>query len=177
MLFPYAYVININLVDTSARNGATEVWPGSHHVSTAESHDTPTLSEHDLVIGEEFLEERRKHSPPFQASTKRGSLIIRDLRLWPAGMPNRTDEPRVMLAFVAQPAWFQASSKVILPKSVKSLVESWSDELQFHADWVDGEVDHKKLSSAGVDFDTKSRVLERYREELASWPGYVPRYY
>ena len=175
--FPHAYVINISLVDTSARNGATEVWPGSHHVSTAEAHVTPTLSEHDLVIGEEFLAERRKHSPPIQASTKRGSLIIRDLRLWHAGMPNRTDKPRVMLAFVSQPAWFQGRSKVILPKNVKSLVESWSDELHFDAEWVDGEVDHKKISSEGVDFDTKSGALERYREELAFWPSYVPRHY
>jgi hypothetical protein len=71
-------------------------------------------------------------------------MIIRDLRLWYAGMPNKTDEPRVM--FVAQPAWFQAGSKVLLPKSVKAMVESWSDELQFDAEWADGEVDHKKLS-------------------------------
>ena len=27
-----------------------------------------------------------------------GSIIIRDLRLWHAGMPNKTEEPRVMLA-------------------------------------------------------------------------------
>jgi hypothetical protein len=104
-------------------------------------------------------------------------MIIRDLRLWHAGMPNKTEEPRVMLAFVAQPTWFQARSKVLLAKSVKAMVESWSDELQFDAEWVDGEVDHKKLSSVDVDFDTKSKVLEKYRAALATLPGYVPRYY
>ena len=82
-----------------------------------------------------------------------------------------------MLAFVAQPAWFQARSKVILPKSVKSMVEGWSDEFQFDAEWVDGEVDHKKLTSADVDFDTKSEVLNKYRTELACLPEYMPRYY
>lgn len=92
-------------------------------------------------------------------------------------MPNKTDEPRVMLAFVVQPAWFQARSKVLLPKSVKAMVESWSDELQFDAEWADGEVDHKKLSSVNVDFDTKSKVLEHYRTELATLPEYAPRYY
>jgi hypothetical protein len=57
------------------------------------------------------------------------------------------------------------------------MVENWSYELEFDAEWVEGEADHKKLSSNGVDFDTKSLVLEGYRQELASSPEYIPRYY
>jgi ectoine hydroxylase-related dioxygenase (phytanoyl-CoA dioxygenase family) len=163
-MFPFAMVININLVDTSLENGATEVWVGSHHVSTVDEHE-PGL----LHIKKEIVEERRKHSPPIQACTKKGSLVIRDLSLWHAGMPNKTDEPRVMLAFVVQPAWFQGRSKVKLPLDVKDMVESW--ELEFNAEWV-GEVDHKKISSADVDFGSKSEVLEKYREKLAHSPGY-----
>ncbi|KAH8749982.1 hypothetical protein BGZ57DRAFT_775717 [Hyaloscypha finlandica] len=170
--FPFAMVININLVDTSPENGATEVWIGSHHVSTevaAISLATtgPTLGL--LHIKKEIVEERRKHYPPTQACTTKGSLVIRDLRLWHAGTPNKTDEPRVMLAFVVQPAWFQGRSKVKLPLDVKDMVESW--ELEFDAEWV-GEVDHKKISSADVDFGSKSEVLEKYREKLAHKPGY-----
>ena len=78
-----------------------------------------------------------------------------------------------MLAFVAQPSWFQGRSKVVLPHSVKDLVDSWSEEFQFDAEWVEGEVDHKKLTSAEVDFDTKSVVLERYRHLLAHQPKYA----
>ena len=92
-------------------------------------------------------------------------------------MPNLTDEPRIMLAFVAQPAWWQATCKVILPQHVKEMVESWSDELQFDAEYVEGEVDHKKLSSEGLDIDTKSPVLLKYRKELSRWPEYRLRYY
>ena len=172
--FPFAMVLNINLCDTSAENGSTEIWPGSHHCSTVDDHVLAENEEHGLIIKKEFVEARRKHSPPIQPQTKKGSMIIRDLRLWHAGMPNRTDEPRVMLAFVAQPAWFQGRSKVLLPRSVKDLVESWGNELQFDAEWVDGEVDHKKVTSDHVDFDTKSEVLERYREELAHRPAYYP---
>jgi ectoine hydroxylase-related dioxygenase (phytanoyl-CoA dioxygenase family) len=176
--FPFAHVININLVDTSAQNGGTEFWPGSHHVSVHEAHVSGSNdNEEQLPIRSELLEERRRHSPPIQASTKRGSMIIRDLRLWHAGMPNLSEEPRVMLAFVAQPAWFQAKSKILLPLSVKEMVESWSDELVFSAEYVDGEVDHKKLSSTGVDFDTKSPALLKFRDELSRWPDYVPRWY
>lgn len=174
--FPFAYVININLVDVTPENGGTEVWVGSHHVSVQEAHNPADECEELLTIKPELLEERRKHSPPMQASTKRGSLIIRDLRLWHAGMPNLTDEPRVMLAFVASPAWWQGRSKILLPRDVKEMVEGWQD-LEFAAEYVDGEVDHKKLKSAGVDFGSKSLVLEKYRADLSRWPTYTPRWY
>lgn len=109
-----------------------------------------------------------------QAQRKKGSIIIRDLRLWHAGMPNRTDEPRVMLAFVVQPAWWQGKSKVKLPLDVKNLVDSW--EFQFDAEWFD-DVDHMKLSSADVDFGSKSEVLRKYRESLAHRPDYYTKSY
>ncbi|KAK5094470.1 hypothetical protein LTR70_004094 [Exophiala xenobiotica] len=175
--YNFACVINVNLVDTSPENGATEFWPGTHHVSTPECHETLPGNERILHVKSQYVEQRRKHSPPVQPCTKRGSIIIRDLRLWHAGMPNLTKIPRIMLAFVAQPAWFQGKSKVLLPASVRSLVESWSDELQFAAEWVEGEVDHKKLSSANVDFGSASRALTKHETELSKWPDYVPRWY
>lgn len=175
--FPFAHVINIALVDTSPENGATEVWPGSHHVSVQDAHVNGKQNEDQLPIRPELLELRRKHSPPIQACTKKGSMVIRDLRLWHAGMPNLTDVPRVMLAFVVQPAWFQAKSKILLPENVRQMVESWSDELTFDAEYVEGEVDHKKICSEGVDFDTKSEALNRYRSELMRWPEYAARWY
>ncbi|KIW12980.1 hypothetical protein PV08_08167 [Exophiala spinifera] len=175
--FPFAYVINISLVDVTAENGGTEVWVGSHHVSVQDAHVSGCDNEQMLSIRPELLEERRKHSPPFQASTKKGSLVIRDLRLWHAGMPNLTDEPRVMLAFVASPEWWQGKSKILLPKDVKEMVESWKDEFQYDAEYVEGEVEYKKLSSSNVDFGSKSKILERYESELKVWPNYVPRWY
>ncbi|KIV78624.1 hypothetical protein PV11_06257 [Exophiala sideris] len=175
--FPFAYVINISLVDVTPQNGGTEVWIGSHHVSVQEAHNPTTDTEHILTIKQDLVEQRRKHSPPVQASTKRGSLVIRDLRLWHAGMPNLTDEPRVMLAFVASPAWWQGRSQILLPRDVKDLVEGWSDEMGYDAIYVNGVVDHKKLRSAGVDFGSKSEVMEKYKDELSRWPEYAPRWY
>lgn len=176
--YNFACVININLVDTFPENGATEFWPGTHHISTPESHiESSEKGEHLLQIKPEIVEQRRLHSPPIQGCTKRGSVIVRDLRLWHAGMPNLTSIPRIMLAFVAQPAWFQGKAKISLPLSVKNLVESWSDEVQFAVEWVDGEVDHKRLRSTDADFNSNSRVLRRYEPELSKWPIYVPRWY
>lgn len=166
-LFPFAMVVNINLVDTSAENGATEVWLGSHHVSSVDEH-VPGL----LNIKSELVEERRKHSPPIQACTKKGSLTIRDLRLWHAGVPNKTDDPRIMLAFVIQPSWYQGKSKIKLPLDVQELVKSW--ELDFDAEWVD-EVDHKKLSSEDVDFGSKH--AGKYNEILSHRPVYYTKSY
>ncbi|KAF2163827.1 hypothetical protein M409DRAFT_57302 [Zasmidium cellare ATCC 36951] len=143
-LYPFAYAVNIPLCDLSVENGSTEIWVGSHGDSNIDQHNQYADGEHDLTIKTELVEERRQHSPPVQPSTKKGSIILRDLRLWHAGMPNKTTTPRIMLAFVIQPKWFQAPSKVLLPVKAKKLVQQWErDGLEYAAKWVDGDVDHK----------------------------------
>lgn len=148
-LYPFAYIINIALDDVSLENGSTEIWIGSHRDSCIDQHDSVGVEEEGLTIKPELVEERRKHSPPINPTTKKGSMIIRDVRLWHAGVPNRTAIPRIMLAFVYQPTWFQAPSKVLLPLKVKGLIEKWKQEtgLEYYAEWVDGEVDHRKVRS------------------------------
>lgn len=49
-------------------------------------------------IREDLLEQRRQARGPSQPVVEKGSIVIRDLRLWHAGMPNMTEEVRVMLA-------------------------------------------------------------------------------
>ncbi|KAK1810107.1 hypothetical protein LTR12_015531 [Friedmanniomyces endolithicus] len=172
-LWPFAFAFNIPLCDMSVENGSTELWIGSHKDSNIDQHCTFAGGETGLVIRPELLEERRQHSPPVQPSTKKGSLIIRDIRLWHAGMPNRTDVPRIMLAFVYQPRWFQAPSRVILPLRAKRLVEQWEAEtgVEFQATWVDGDVDHKTINSEEVDFSTGSKTL-RELEEMMHLPAH-----
>lgn len=159
-MYPFAMIINIALCDVTAENGATEIWPGSHRDSCIDQH-TSHSGEAGLTINPALVEERRKHSPPIQPSTKKGSLVIRDVRLWHAGRPNRTDVPRIMLAFVVQPKWFQAPSKVLLPLKAKTIVEDWKRDtgLEYAAQWVDGDVDHKKVKSDDVDFATSNKKL------------------
>ncbi|KAK0942941.1 hypothetical protein LTR29_005513 [Friedmanniomyces endolithicus] len=171
--WPFAFAFNIPLCDMSVENGSTEIWIGSHRDSNIDQHCTFAGGETGLVIKPELLEERRQHSPPIQPSTKKGSLIIRDIRLWHAGMPNRTDTPRIMLAFVYQPRWFQAPSSVILPLMAKRLVEQWGAEtgVGFKATWVDGDVDHKTINSEEVDFSSRSKAL-RGLEEMMHWPAH-----
>jgi hypothetical protein len=162
-LFPFAYAINIPLCDMSAENGSTEIWPGSHRDSNINQHS----GEGHLIIQSSLVAERRKHSPPVQPSSRRGSLIIRDIRLWHAGMPNHTPAPRIMLAFVLQPKWFLAHSKVLIPEKARAVVEGWQREtgLEYAAQWVEGDVDHKKVTSDEVDFSSgnmRMRELEGF---------------
>ncbi len=89
---PHNLVINIPLTDFTEANGATEVWLGSHRETRR------------LEVGggeyEEMLAEHRKRDLIVQATAKKGSLIIRDMRLYHGGMPNRTGELRQMIAMV-----------------------------------------------------------------------------
>jgi ectoine hydroxylase-related dioxygenase (phytanoyl-CoA dioxygenase family) len=81
-------IVNIPLIDFTLENGATEVWPGSH------------LIVDELPEDGEALEERAKSLPSVRTTVAAGSIILRDMRTWHRGMPNRTDEIRTMLAMI-----------------------------------------------------------------------------
>lgn len=122
--FPFAIVANYYLIDVSPANGSTELWLGSHRDTSFRDHrnckpvdetedaakiDTANGGydksiESDFGIRPELLEERRAYAPPMQPTVKKGSVVLRDLRLWHAGLPNPTNDPRIMLAFVHTPA-------------------------------------------------------------------------
>lgn len=92
-------------------NGATEFWLGSH-AHTTQSEQKIADTEEDIApypglteiggyippIGDEIREARREIRPPIQPACARGDVMIRDLRLWHAGMPNLSSAHRVMLA-------------------------------------------------------------------------------
>jgi ectoine hydroxylase-related dioxygenase (phytanoyl-CoA dioxygenase family) len=116
---PFGYCININLVSTSPENGATEFWVGSHTDTDGSIFDREADNK---PVKSELLEQRTKISPPIQPSLPKGSLIIRDLRLWHAGMPNRTDEPRVMLVSIQFPSWYRSDQMLILPGALEGKI-------------------------------------------------------
>ncbi len=81
-------VVNIPLVDFTEENGATEAWPGSHLVV-----DPPEVAGIPL-------EERVAHMPSVRLTAPVGSVVVRDMRCWHRGMPNRTETIRTMVALV-----------------------------------------------------------------------------
>ena len=105
---PVHLVINIPTVDVSAENGSTEIWPGTHR-------DMTITAGKDIKIPLDVLEKRRAIVPPAQPAFRRGGVLIRDMRLWHAGMPNHTDRPRPMLAMVHVPGWLDAGTPLLFP--------------------------------------------------------------
>ena len=95
---PFALVVNVPLIDMRPENGSTEVWLGTHSGFGIEAQEGVHGERASGRIRQSLLEERAKTCPPSQPSIPRGSIIVRDLRLWHAGMPNMTPEVRVMLA-------------------------------------------------------------------------------
>jgi hypothetical protein len=85
-------VVNIPLIDMTEENGATIYWPGTHRDLRLHSGNRfPT---------EAMIAEWQARRPAERVLAKRGDLVLRDLRVWHGGMPNRTQTHRPMLALV-----------------------------------------------------------------------------
>lgn len=91
-------VINVPLVTMTPQNGSTEIWLGTHNGTTIADQEGEHGDRASGRIKTHLLEARKQVRPPYQPVVKKGSIIIRDLRLWHGGKPNLSDEPRVMLA-------------------------------------------------------------------------------
>ena len=74
---PFAITQNVCLCDCGPENGMTELWLGTQNTGVE---IRPQLGE--PFIEETVVEERRKVRPPVYPTVKKGSILIRDLRLW-----------------------------------------------------------------------------------------------
>ncbi len=105
--YPYYFIANIPLCEFTIDNGATEFWLGSHAQASyreqiiatepAQIAEYGRLGEPLPAITEEAKEARRAVRPPIQPPCSPGDIMIRDLRLWHAGMPNGTETHRIMI--------------------------------------------------------------------------------
>lgn len=116
-------VVNISPQDTSEENGSVEIWPGSH-----------------LDIGERRIDEareaaRRKIAPPVRGSAKKGSALIRDMRLWHRGVPNLSDEPRHMIAMIHRVYWLKSNRRLKYKAGCEVAFEN--SDLDHNAEFID----------------------------------------
>ncbi|KAJ7698891.1 hypothetical protein B0H17DRAFT_1328361 [Mycena rosella] len=138
---PFATVVNVGLIDMEPSNGSTEIWPGTHTDTDISFYEGDHGERASGRIRQNYLEARRAISPPFQPVIKKGSIVVRDLRLWHAGMPNRTDDIRVMLAMIHFAPWYRQRMTLTLPESLRDVVNGQPD-LDIAATFTTNEVDH-----------------------------------
>jgi len=130
---PYGLVVNVPVVDISPENGSTEVWPGT------QADTTITVQQGDIKLSPEVVEARRAVRPPLQPTVRAGGVVIRDLRLWHAGMPNLTDTPRPMIAMIHWVSWWPGG-RVKFPKSAEAFFQH--PVLRTDAEFVEGPINY-----------------------------------
>ncbi|TLD04779.1 uncharacterized protein PgNI_09148 [Pyricularia grisea] len=134
---PFALVVNVPLVTMTPRNGSTELWLGTHHLSNLSAQEGAHGERASGRIKQRLLDARKEERGPCQPVVKKGSIVVRDLRLWHAGMPNLSaDEVRVMLAFIHFAPWYRNPMRLRLGEDVKGRIEHVSGELDVPVDWV-----------------------------------------
>lgn len=159
---PFALVVNIPLVTMKPENGTTEIWLGTH-INGIEAQEGAHGERASGRIREDLLEKQRAARGPCQPVVKKGSIVIRDLRLWHAGMPNSSEEVRIMLAMIHFAPWYRNRMRLELGEDIKPLIEKLQrDELglEVPVDWVSKEEALERYMNRGFgnayDFDQEA---------------------
>lgn len=129
----HALVVNVPLVDMGPENGSTEMWLGTHLDPSV------AVQSGDITLSEEKLEARRAVVPPFQPEVKAGAVVIRDMRMWHAGMPNHTQNPRPIIAMIHSVAWKPAGTILFAEGSQEFLSHP---DLRWVAEYTSDPIDH-----------------------------------
>lgn len=150
--FPYYFIANIPLCDFTIANGSTEFWLGSH-AHTSEADQVHVADGKDLEtypyakigcpippVTTEAVEARRQIRSPIQPECCKGDIMIRDIRTWHAGMPNESDEHRIMLGLgYMSPHYPNFLQRCHLPESQRAFWLS-SSQVELRANfWEDEE--------------------------------------
>ena len=120
-------VVNISPQDTMEENGSVELWPGSH-LDVSGKRIEPA---HEAA--------RREVAPPIRGNAKKGSALIRDIRLWHRGVPNLSDEPRHMIAMIHRVRWLRSNRRLKYQTGCEAAFEN--SDLDANAEFVDATLD------------------------------------
>ncbi|CAM0138799.1 hypothetical protein VKS41_005989 [Umbelopsis sp. WA50703] len=142
-------------------NGTTEVWLGTHIFGL----DCQEGKHGDRASGriiKSLLEQRRVERPPSQPTVKKGSIVIRDLRLWHGGKPNFSNQIRVMLAFIHFAPWYRNAMHIEYSKELEQTLKEHGSGLQIQAEFKqEEEILNRYLNRPfgnAYDFDQQERV-------------------
>ncbi|KAL7793687.1 hypothetical protein V8C37DRAFT_415570 [Trichoderma ceciliae] len=149
---PFALVVNVPLITMTPGNGSTELWLGTHKtdVTFQEGAHGERVSGR---IKENHLRDQEAVRPPVQPVVKKGSVVLRDLRLWHAGMPNPSEEVRIMLAMIHFAPWYRNPMRLQFGDSLKPILKRLEQQSQLGldvpVDWVSSEEAMKAYLNRG----------------------------
>ena len=126
-------VVNISPGEVGPHNGATELWPGSH------LDDAVKRGDPSIVVPRRRLEARRAVSPPVQLELPQGAALLRDMRLWHRGVPNRSDTPRPMVALILACRWMRGG-RLRVPAGQEGFFSH--ETLDIPVEGVEGDIDY-----------------------------------
>ncbi|KAB2109442.1 hypothetical protein AG0111_0g242 [Alternaria gaisen] len=138
-LIPFALVVNVPLVTMTPENGSTEIWLGTHQGTTIADQEGEHGDRASGRIKQHLLDARREVRPPSQPVVKKGSIVVRDLRLWHGGKPNLGQDPRVMLAMIHFAPWYRNSMQVEFAEELADRLSYEKTGLQIAATYVSSE--------------------------------------
>ncbi|KAK5280253.1 hypothetical protein LTR40_006618 [Exophiala xenobiotica] len=115
--------------------------PGGTGRQAVHSDSEQQVSARSGWIKKEYLQKQAKIKPPVQPKVRKGSICFRDLRLWHAGMPNKSGRHRIMLAIDYFAQWYQCPMTTKLPLSMKDRIEQeWKGISTVGVEWVKGDL-------------------------------------
>ncbi|HHZ90566.1 TPA: hypothetical protein EYN98_30220 [Candidatus Poribacteria bacterium] len=126
---PVSVVINISPIDTNEENGSVELWPSTHLIG-----GTPR------PMTTEIEEARRQIIPPIRGNARKGSVLIRDVRLWHRGVPNQSSQMRHMIAMIHHIGWWRRGHALTFNRGSESAFLAC--DLDHNAVFTDEPVDY-----------------------------------
>jgi ectoine hydroxylase-related dioxygenase (phytanoyl-CoA dioxygenase family) len=92
---PAGLIMNIPLIDVTEENGPMEIWPGGTH-----------LMPESLNRGN-HIRDVSQLSTPHRVLLPKGSLLLRDPRMWHRGTPNKSTQIRPIIALLYARSWWR----------------------------------------------------------------------
>ena len=123
-------VINVPPADCTLKNGAIELWPGTHRISGT----------YGGGVKDSLIEERRKDVPPVRVTAEKGDLLVRDVRLWHRGVPNESNEPRQMIAMIYVASFMSKPRKLRFQVGCEEALEIGAFDV--NADYTEEPIDY-----------------------------------
>jgi ectoine hydroxylase-related dioxygenase (phytanoyl-CoA dioxygenase family) len=91
-------VVNFPLVDVTENNGPMEAWPGGSHL-------TP-----ENLFKMEDIGKAAEQLTPVKMTMPKGSMIVRDIRMWHRGTPNNSTQVRPNVALIYGRSWWNGAA-------------------------------------------------------------------